>query len=433
MSSDPAGNKRQREIQSLEESQRAKSSKMVDMDAMEKLAKLNLPNSTDVAMLPVKIKFRFSFRHFSLVDVKQAIEGLSNSKARDVLNFSNHILKIHAADLAPIMMKIFNECASKGIFPEILKYSVVKPLFKSGNKTQLGNYRPITIVSPFSKVFEKLILSQFLPFLEENSLISELQFGFTRKSNTETAVLNLLHDIFSSVDDKKYTAALFIDLRKTFDMLNHSILLKKISQLNLPRNFHNLIASFIENRSQSVKIDHSLSCPLNCSSGVAQGSIMGPPLLFFYINDIFKLKLNGKVQLYADDIAIVYSKNSYEMLESSMCEDLETLNKFLESHMMAINTEKSSYILFQRRKKLEQYTLKALKIQFQNQYIQGSSSYEYLGLVLDESLSFADHLKKIKSKIIPFSYAVKRTFHLIPRKTIKLLVVTKEKPLIKHL
>ena len=139
-----------------------------------------------------------------------------------------------------------------------------------------------------------------------NEFINEAQFGFVSNSNTETAVLHLLSSIYNNIEKKLFTAVLFIDISKAFDCVDFDLLIAKLKTANVDGNFLNVFKSYFSNREQFVEIDGFCSPRARLHSGVPQGSVLGPLLFIFFINDVFKLGLLGKLQLYADDAKIVY-------------------------------------------------------------------------------------------------------------------------------
>lgn len=235
-----------------------------------------------------------------------------------------------------------------------------------------------------------------------------------QSSNTEAAVLNLFHNIYINLESRKTTAVLFIDLSKAFDSIDLAILILKLEKLKMNKKFLELIISFITNRWQCVEVQGSKSTFREMSAGVPQGSILGPLLFLFYINSITDLQLKGNLQLYADDIALVYGVDSLESLKTSMESDLKLLKQWLNCHKMLMNEKKTQYVLFKGKKSLEYFTEQSLSIKVSNKVIERVSSALYLGLWVDEKLSFKPHFEHLKKKILPFAYAVRRARSFIP-------------------
>lgn len=381
------------------------------------LSMSNLIDSSTFSPENLSIQTRLDDSLFNVDEARYAISTLSNSKSKDIFGLSNKILKFHSNELIVNLTAAINLVVTEGKFPDILKKSLVIPIFKGGDKSLANNYRPISIVSPFSKVIEKMILVRLTDYLEKNKILSEKQFGFLKKSNTEIAVVHLFHNICSNLEKKLLTAVLFIDLSKAFDCIDFSILERKIKDLQLPKNYESLICSFFVNRSHAVSLGEIKSNFLLTISGVPQGSILGPTLFLLYIDSISKLELNGKIQMYADDVAIVYGEKSSLELKHAIEHDLLEIQSWLYRHRMAMNTNKTNYILFNGKKTLENFTQFSLNINIEGKQIERVSSAKYLGLIIDEQLNFIDHINFIKKKIIPISYAIKRARKVISKST----------------
>lgn len=279
-----------------------------------------------------------------------AINSLKSSDARDLYGVSNNIVKIHKDDLKRPLTVIFNDLLSRAEFPDVLKCAVVKPLFKEGDRTSVNNYRPISLTPIFAKILEKIIRLMLLKHLYKNEVINEKQFGFTDKSNTEAAVMCLLNNIYTPIENKKLTAVVMIDFKKAFDCISYEILFKNILKLSLNEKLCNIFKSFLSNRTQKLKIYGIHSSVLGIFCGVPQGTVLGPILFSVYINSIAQLKLIGKIQKFADDIALVYGEINEDCLESAIEEDFIAINEWFTEHAMSINIKKTVFIVFSGRK-----------------------------------------------------------------------------------
>lgn len=358
-----------------------------------------------------------NFAPCTVREVSDILRNLKSSDANDLYGISNNFLKLHNGSLAEPLTRVINTCIEDGFFPNELKKAVVKPIFKGGDKESASNYRPIAILPIFSKVFESVILSRFVDHLTENKILNDYQFGFVSKSNTEVAVLHLLSSIYKNLEDKKLTAAVFIDMKKAFDCVDHKILLDKLKLLKLPRNIEKLFLSYFENRYQCVDVDGARSGFLQVKAGIFQGSILGPTLFIFYVNEVFKLNLKGSIQLYADDIALVYGEKDNNSLKQSIESDLQKINVFFNSLCLEINSSKTKYIQFKGRTGLVLFNERSLNIVLGNETLERVKVYKYLGLYIDELLSFSEHVSHIRKKITPMIFAIRRIRHSISEKT----------------
>ena len=191
------------------------------------------------------------------------------------------IKKIIISVLEPFM-HICNLSFSKGIFPLQMKIAKVIPIFKSGDKSQFNNYRPISVLSQFSKFFEKLFYERLKTYIDKHVLLSDNQYGFRSNRSTSVALLELVEKITKSIDDGKYTIGIFIDIKKAFDTIDHNILLQKLHFLGVRGVANSWLTSYLSKRMQYVEVCDCMSDLLQVKCGVPQGSVL-EPLLFIYI------------------------------------------------------------------------------------------------------------------------------------------------------
>jgi hypothetical protein len=211
-------------------------------------------------------------------------QSLDTSKAS--ISIPNFIVKTAADVLAPIFCCIYNESISLGVVPNILKISRVTPIFKNGVETDPNNYRPISIISPFAKAFERLVYEQLNSFLVKKKIISNYQFGFRKGYSTEQAILEITENFKSAIDNGEITCGLFLDLSKAFDTVNHQILIDKLCKYGIRGTPLAWFTDYLSNRQQYVKIGNTESDLLTLTCGVPQGSTLGPLLFILYINDM---------------------------------------------------------------------------------------------------------------------------------------------------
>ena len=215
-------------------------------------------------------------------------QNLKSSTSEGFDNISMKIIKTTVHHVAMPLAHIFNQSFLTGTVPDNMKIAKIVPIFKSANKKMLNNYRPISILPAFSKLLEKLVCNRLVNFLETHDLLYKHQYGFRQNHTTAHPILQLLKDISNANDknSKDVTLAVFLDLSKAFDTINHKILINKLEHYGIRGICKNWFANYLCNRTQYTDIDGFQSSRMLISTGVPQGSILGPVLFLVYINDI---------------------------------------------------------------------------------------------------------------------------------------------------
>lgn len=381
---------------------------------------LRLPSYLDFDYINYNIQQPFTLDPVNNIEIRSIITELKSNAATGADGISSKFLKHVSQNLCSCLVMLINKLMQEGSFPENLKKARVVPVFKSGNRLELNNYRPISVLSAVSKIVEKVILKRFEAFLSANNIISKYQYGFCPKSNTATACVNLTNFLSVNIDKKKYVSCIFLDIRKAFDSVRHEILIYKLRKLGMTECQLNLFVNYLSNRTQEVSINDKSSNEQSLFSGVPQGSILGPCLFRFYINDLSLLELNGVLQLFADDGVMMYESDSLEDLFLHMQEDLNILHQWMNKNFLILNSEKTKFILFEN-KILDPDLMRQLKITYENTEIERVKYFKYLGLTIDDKLKWNYHIDKIKSSIVPYIFAINRTKRILPKETLLLI------------
>ena len=214
---------------------------------------------------------------------------------------------------------MYNKSILSGELPEIFKISKVTPIFKSGRVSELGNYRPIAVIAPFSKVLERLACDQLVSYLEKECLLLN-QFGFRKGYSTEYAILKTVDKLRSAVDDQKITCGIFLDFSKVFDTINLHILLEKLYKYGIRGLPHVWFSSYITSRKQHFKVGNTESNLKTNTRGVPQGSTLGPLLFPLYINDLSRSSKELTFRIFEDGTNMLYSSKDPEQLQSVISE-----------------------------------------------------------------------------------------------------------------
>ncbi len=222
-------------------------------------------------------------------EVMKIISNLDGKKSGDIFNISPDLVKLNAQILAQILSIIFNISILEGCFPSEMKVAKILPLHKGDSVLIPGNYRPISLLPIFSKIFERLIYNRLIEFISQNSILSELQFGFQKNKSTEQAVTSIISSLDDAKSKRKSSYCIFLDFAKAFDTVNHEILLAKLNHYGISGISNTLLKSYLSNRTQQTEINGVLSGKGIIKHGVPQGSVLGPLLFLLYINDIIRV------------------------------------------------------------------------------------------------------------------------------------------------
>jgi len=260
------------------------------------------------------------------------------------------ILKISLPFIISPLTYICNKSLSTGLFPSRLKVSQINPIFKKGSKTDMSNYRPISLLTSFSKVFEKVIYNTVHNHINVNNILAKEQYGFRNNSSTEMASFNLINNFLEALNNKMWVGGIFCDLTKAFDYVNHSILLSKLEFYGITDKANNLIKSYLNNRYQRVIIKNNYS--KNCLSdwrkakqGVPQGSILGPLLFLLYINDLPGIICDiSKPTIFADDTSIIFTHSNYVNFKNEIDIVIEKISRWFETNSLILNFNKTHYM-----------------------------------------------------------------------------------------
>ena len=260
----------------------------------------------------------------------------------------------------------------------------------------MTNFRPISLLSIFDKILEKLMHKRLYAFLEEHRILCKNQFGFRKGYSTIYALIEIIEKIKYSIDEGKFGCGVFIDLKKAFDTVNHKILLSKLEHYGIRGPILDWFESYLSNRQQFVFCNGIQSSTRTITCGVPQGSVLGPLLFLIYINDLPNISDKLQFYLFADDTNIYYEDKDLKKLEKTMNKELRKLTLWLSLNRLALNISKTNFVIFRSQQKKVDYNVTLI---MNRKAIEQKKFVKYLGLLVDEHLTWEEHLAGISKKI----------------------------------
>ena len=332
-------------------------------------------------------------------EVADVICGLRDKAGNNLYNIPISLLKIVAQVISVPLSLIFNQAISSGTYPKSLKISKVIPIYKAGERSCAGNYRPISILPDINKIFEKVIYKRLYSYISKNKIISPSQFGFQPNVSTSYALIDQLQYIVSCTDDENSVLSVFLDLKKAFDSVDHKILLDKLKFYGVRGVTLSLLESYLSDRKQFTYVNGKNSDVKPITHGLPQGSNLGPLLFLLFINDFPTSSSFFKFLLFADDSTIscsipnqlLNSDNFHSMINF----ELNSVNNWLLAYRISLNVQKTKYILFSSSGK----SLLHGEVRMGSAVVERVEVVKFLGILIDEKLTFKNHARNLSMKL----------------------------------
>lgn len=339
--------------------------------------------------------------HFtSTSEINTTIRQLQNKG--NSLQMPVKFLKYLNNSISPLLSSLFNMAITQETYPTSLKIARVVPVYKAGDPKLVKNYRPISILPLFNKIFEKLIYKRLDNFITQCNILTCNQFGFRKNKDTQQASLKLIHSIISHLENKEVTGCVFLDFSKAFDTVDHSILLRKLYKYGVRGPSLNLLTSYLKGRKQYVNIRDKDSNVLACNTGVPQGSCLGPLLYIIYSNDLNYLFNNQNLITFADDTTAIESSPHPHLLGLKLNLTLAKIYDWCCYNKLSLNSNKTKLLLFGKKQ------TPVPDIYVNNQKIEVVKTTTYLGFKLNDKLTHKEHIAGLISKLKKFKYISKK-------------------------
>ena len=351
--------------------------------------------------------------------MNNALSKLKNKNSSGPDNISTNLLKSIMPSIMGPICHLFNLSFKTGYIPTILKTAKIVPIFKTGESDKFTNYRPISLLSSFSKLLEKVAGNQIMKYLNKFKLLYEHQYGFRAKHNTTQPLIHFLDKIYQALNkpESEYTLGIFIDLTKAFDTCDIDILLKKLDHYGFRGLSNQWFENYLKGRKQFTSIKGVNSSLEDILCGVPQGSILGPILFLILINDLPNASKLFTI-LFADDTTLQYSSENLKSLYDYANSELLKIADWFKANKLTLNASKTKYILF--RKKTKVLVCDSLKLFIENKEIDRigagckNESFKFVGIHLDENLTWNHHLKAVKNKASSAVFALSNIRNLLP-------------------
>ena len=337
--------------------------------------------------------------------IAEAVKSLRPSTSMGPDGLASVILKNSGCDIPLLLLKFFTLSMDSGTYPKEWKTSFIIPHYKSGDKANVRNYRPINITPVISRVMEKVVKDQLSDYLLGEDLISKSQHGFLKNRSCVTCHFDFFNCITSCRDARKLVIVLYFDISRAFDMVSHSILFEKLYSCGICDPLLSWLKSFLSDRVQITKVESVLSHPREITSGVVQGSVLGPLLFTVYINSIYDCFISGKPFLYADDLKVAYSCYSHELndLINKIRLELSSLALWCAKSCLKLNIEKCGWVCI-GNSKLD------LTFEVNGQKLPKLNSVVDLGIRYSGNLTFSEQTDYNRSKTRRLLGCITRNF-----------------------
>jgi hypothetical protein len=314
--------------------------------------------------------------------------------------------------------------------PRELKTARVTPVYKGkGSEEDPGGYRPISVVPHIAKLVEKSVQKQLMSYLMEHSLITSNQSAFIPGHSTHTCTHKVIDDLLDNINEGYINGSCFFDLSKCFDTIDHELLLFKLERYGIGGNALQWFSDYLADRTQAVRFQNQLSDLKSISTGVPQGSVLGPILFLIFINDLPSCLRNSSCSLFADDTEIHCCGSTIEEVERLLQQDVDNITEWFRRNRLTVNSTKSFSMIFSSNKTVNNT---GLRITIASNPIACKPSARYLGIYPDSNFSWIDHISELCKNVSPKVALLSKLKSLLPIEHVEQVYTSTIQPLIDY-
>lgn len=354
-------------------------------------------------------------------EIENIVSKFQNKTSCGVDELSNQVLKKIIKAISNPLQIVFNKSISEGKVPNEMKNAIITPIHKAKSRSEISNYRPVSVLTSISKILEKIVYKRMYGFLQSNNILYESQYGFRSNMSTVDAITELIGSIIKNLDQKKFSLVIYLDLSKAFDTVNHKILLNKLYHYGIRGVCHDWFKDYLTDRKHKVKIQKddkiTYSNFNSISTGVPQGSVLGPLLFLIYIND-----LNNSLEImksinFADDTNLICSNTDIDDLFIDVQYDIENVLDWFRSNKLSVNIDKTCYMVFRPRGKNFIPILNRIKVD--NTVLKEVECTKFLGIWINNKLNWTEQIYHVKSKLHQCEFILSKIKLLLPEYSLR--------------